>query len=220
MILPVASNIGVAVMAVLSMAMLWRSLNARLALGASQPNGGSASPVPPADLDLDFSRDEQQPTDLRQLLDETPQHCHALLRSSEITWTQSVPKGALNVYARRQELQQLLAHVVAMACQAMPRGGVLNVVAVPQDTQAVIQFRDTGFDRQEPLLSGLFLHGSRALAGSGDADSILVAGVASCRRIVQEHGGCIEMAPLASSGELALTIRLPLREDAANWSRY
>jgi len=218
--MPVATNIGIAVMAMLCMAMLWRSLTIRQALSA--PDGCSAPGIARQGTlsALDFTRETQRTIDLRQVLEEAPQHGHSLLKSRDITWTQVMPQGPLDVFARPQELQQLLAHVVALACQAMPRGGVLSVVAKAHGVQAVIQFCDAGRHGQQPLLSGLFQHGARALAGADAVDSELVASVASCRRIVHEHGGRIETAPSSTSGELALTVRLPLRAGAANWSRY
>lgn len=216
----ITSNLGTAVIASLCMLFFWRSLNLRLASDAARPSGMAGPFVRPA-VSLTLVREAQSTTDVRELLDETPQLCDALLRSGALTWSQNSVQGALQVVARRQELQQLLAHIVAIACHAMPRGGVLNVLALTRGDEAVIEFTDAGIDQQEPLLAGLFLHGSRTPQVAAHADSGLMISVASCRRIVDGHGGRIDLTPSAASGgRLALTIRLPLRAEAANSPRY
>lgn len=106
-------------------------------------------------------------------------------------------------------LTQLLAHIVTIACQAMPRGGILTMLAATDHRHVVIEFMDADIARREPLLAALYLHGEASRSILGSIDSSLAASVSRCRRIVAGHSGHIDAAPSVSGG-LGLVIGLPL----------
>jgi two-component system sensor histidine kinase BaeS len=144
------------------------------------------------------------------LLDDLLRDRESLLRHSGIVLDQSAGHGGLYVNGRREELRQLLAHVLVMACRAMPRGGLLDVRATARDGQGVIEFLDARSGGQEPLLAALFRHGSDNPQGPGQVDEGLRACVASCQRIVDGHRGRIDAGSSGAAGGAGLTIRLPL----------
>jgi signal transduction histidine kinase len=184
------ANLGMALAGLLLVTAGWRSMmQARVQAprAAGLLRGLSALPG-----GVDWRREAPGVTDLRRLLD-----------------AMGTADAALRVMGRPQELRQLLAHVVGIACHAMPRGGVLNVITVIEGREIVIEFMDEDSGRREPLLAALFRHGSNSRPLPLDADSGLATRAASCRRIVAEHGGRIEMRP-SRLGALGLFIRLPL----------
>ncbi|HEY2254988.1 MAG TPA: ATP-binding protein [Variovorax sp.] len=205
----VLTNLGIALCALVVMTAFWRSMNARLQAPPPAANRLlRLSAFPPG---VDLRREAPGVTDLRRLLDDMPGDCDPLLRSGDLRLALGTGAGPLRVMGRAQELRQLLAHVVGIACHAMPSGGILNVIALTEGRQIVVEFMDEGAGRREPLLAALYRHGSNSRPMPLDADSALATRVASCQRIVAEHGGRIDV--LASRlGGLGLFVRLPLVE--------
>ena len=205
-------DLGILFIVLFLLTLLWRRMSVRLEVPAIRRVDAAHASRFPASIDRRL--EAPRPTDLRQLLQEMPQDCLSLLQSRHVSLMQSAPRGPLCVGARSEELRHLLAHVASIACLAMPRGGVLNVLAMADGPHALIEFMDVGIGGKEPLLAALFLHGSQLPNLPNLPESGLGPDVASCRRIVAAHGGHIDTAPSVWGG-LGLAIRLPLPANEA-----
>lgn len=148
--------------------------------------------------------------DLREPLRAMPDICSTMLRGRGIALEHRLPASALPVLARHQGIQQLLMHVVAIACEAMQDGGTLQVLARAEGSQAVVSFMDAQPDGSASGLARLFDR-PRGQPGHGEAVRAgTEASVVLCRHIANEHDGRIYAAP-SPLGRMGVTLRLPLR---------
>ncbi|NQT93118.1 MAG: PAS domain S-box protein [Lentisphaerae bacterium] len=103
------------------------------------------------------------------------------------------------------QIKQVFFNVASNALQAMPDGGSLRIVLSSSDRFVVISFRDTGKGIKPEDLGRVFepYHTTRA-EGSG-------LGLMVVQRIVQDHGGQIEIVSKPDEGT-NVTILLPLAD--------
>jgi hypothetical protein len=146
-------------------------------------------------------------TDLIQLLRAMPRDCSGLLQRGGIALQQQHACTALPVFVQQTVIRQLLAQVVTIATHAMKSGGTLKVLARAEGEQAVVHFMDAGTDGEYAALARMFVRASNGPHDS--AHGSVCACAASCQRVANEHGGRVYAAP-APTGELGLTLRLPL----------
>jgi PAS domain S-box-containing protein len=132
---------------------------------------------------------------------------HYYLQSHKIEVVREFAAGLPSIQADRQQLRQLFLNLLTNATDAMPQGGKLIVRAAPSvlhDAEAVaIEFADTGEgitpENLEKLWEPFF---TTKPEGKGTG-----LGLAICRRIVEEHGGKIDIQSQAGRGT---TIRIVL----------
>ncbi|OHB27996.1 MAG: histidine kinase [Desulfuromonadaceae bacterium GWC2_58_13] len=112
-------------------------------------------------------------------------------------------EGALKVPGDREQLKQAFLNLVLNALQAMPAGGTLTVSAGAEAGEAQIRFADTGQGIPEESLDRIFnpFFTTRS-EGTG-------LGLAITHRIVQGHGGRIEVESRPGEGAI-FTLHLPL----------
>jgi len=210
-------NLAVTLVALVLMTLFWRKLNLHLEAPPDDQRKAlrarHARRAAHAGIAIGLESEARSLVDLRRLLDDMPRQCESLLRSGGVGLVHQASNAALGVLARPAELRQLLDHVLAIACHAMPRGGVLRMRSAAEERHALVEFIDAGRGHPEPLLAALFEHGMRQPA-AGAAGS-LAENVASCRRIVAAHDGRIGTSPALGSNLPALSIRLPLQHQAA-----
>lgn len=106
------------------------------------------------------------------------------------------------IFADPDQLQQVFVNLILNAVQAMPKGGKLEVSGRVQNEQIIIQISDTGMgippDKLDKIFNPFFTLKEK---GSG-------LGLFTAFRIVQEHGGVIEVKSQEGKGA-NFTIRLP-----------
>jgi|SRR5579859_469148 len=153
------------------------------------------------------------------------------LRSHKVITVQEITFGALLVRADRQQLRQVFLNLFTNAVDAMPQGGTLRIrtrkaavspaagapaasrrpttqtlgLPVSPDPQVIIEISDTGEGIPPDSLARVwepFYTTKPEGKGTG-------LGLAICRRIVQEHGGTIEIASAGVPGQ-GTTVRLTL----------
>lgn len=108
----------------------------------------------------------------------------------------------------RNQLKQAFYNVIKNAFQAMKTGGLLRIRTDMDDAFVTVSFVDTGGGISQENMSKIFEpYFTTKASGSG-------LGLLIVRRIVQEHGGEIDLASDQGKG-LTLTIRLPLRNQVA-----
>ena len=102
----------------------------------------------------------------------------------------------------RDQIRQIVYNVAKNAVRAMAAGGTLTVTGREEDGVYTIQFADTGRGMSPEELSRLFTPFSTAFDdGTG-------LGMAIVRRIVEDHGGTIDIESRPGEGT-AVTIHLP-----------
>jgi signal transduction histidine kinase len=125
---------------------------------------------------------------------------HYHLRNRRIEVVREFADGLPTIQADRQQLRQLFLNLLTNAGDAMPQGGTLTLNAkrsVLRDAEAVqIDFSDSGEGISPQNLEKIwepFFTTKPEGKGTG-------LGLAICRRIVEEHGGKIDIESSAGSG--------------------
>jgi signal transduction histidine kinase len=126
----------------------------------------------------------------------------------------SIEKKAIHVVRRyapslpgavvdRERTEQALTNLVLNAVQAMPSGGTLGIGLDADDSWLIITISDTGPgispDMQRRIFEPFFTTKAR---GTG-------LGLAVARRVIEEHGGTIEVSSELGQGT-KFTIQVPL----------
>lgn len=104
------------------------------------------------------------------------------------------------------QLQQVFVNLGLNALDAMPHGGTLAIAVEPEPGAVRIVVRDTGPGIDAAILPRLF---EPFVSGK---ETGLGLGLVISKRIVEDHGGRIEVANAAPAGA-SLTVRLPRGED-------
>ncbi len=104
---------------------------------------------------------------------------------------------AREVRVDRARLERALWNVATNACQAMPGGGVLSIRSARENGDAVIEIEDRGCGIPEEIRHRVF----EPFFSYGKSDGIGL-GMATARKIVEEHGGEIEIESSPGRGTL------------------
>jgi len=119
----------------------------------------------------------------------------------EITYSDPVP----GIKVDRNQMKQALFNVLRNALQAMPSGGELRISLSATDSHLVLVVKDTGVGI-EPEEFGRIFEPYHTTKSDGSGLGLMVV-----QRIVQDHGGQIEVASKPGEGT-SFTILLPLVE--------
>lgn len=155
---------------------------------------------------LRFARPEnRRPSefDVAELLEETWE----LLRNSpEVEENHrlelDIRDGNSTLVADRDQISQIFWNLARNALKAMPQGGTLRVEAGPQGGLYLLRFTDTGCGMSEEERANVF-HPYRSYFDEG-----LGMGMAIVYRIVEEHGGRIDLDSEPGRGT-TFTVALP-----------
>ncbi len=115
--------------------------------------------------------------------------------------------AAVPLYVRGngEKIKQVFTNLVFNAIEAMRQNGTLTVHTRAGNEQAVVTVRDTGEGIPPEDLPNIFEpFYTKKASGSG-------LGLAICKRIIEIHGGAIDVRSQAGSGS-EFTVRLPLTE--------
>ena len=102
----------------------------------------------------------------------------------------------------RDQVRQIIYNVAKNAVRAMAAGGTLTVLGREEDAWYTIRFSDTGRGMSEEELGRLFTPFSTAFDGGTGL------GMAIVRRIVEDHGGAIDVESRPGEGT-TMTVLLP-----------
>jgi nitrogen fixation negative regulator NifL len=152
---------------------------------------------------LQFSRRshrQESTVDLREEIANSVEFVHYHLRTRKIEVVREFADSLPTIQADRQQLRQLFLNLLTNAGDAMPEGGRLIARAEPTQldgAEAVaIEFVDTGEGIAAENLEKIwepFFTTKREGKGTG-------LGLAICRRIVEEHGGTIDIESQPGGG--------------------
>lgn len=153
--------------------------------------------------------------DLAQLLDNVLQRCHKQIEQSQVKIVSHYAGDIPKLQVDRQRLEQVFTNLVINATQAMPKGGQLSLraelVAGAESHPAKfvrVAIADTGqgvpLESRSHIFEPFFTTKTK---GTG-------LGLTVARRILEEHGGSINIDETVSPGTCFI-IKLPLTEGAA-----
>lgn len=155
---------------------------------------------------LQFSRRSHRQistVDMREEIANSVEFVHYHLRSSKIEVVREFADPLPTIQADCQQLRQLFLNLLTNASDAMPQGGTVTVSAQPSGldhSEAVlVEFADTGegiaAENLKKIWDSFF---TTKTEGKGTG-----LGLAICRRIVEDHGGTIEIESEVGRGTTA-----------------
>ena len=163
---------------------------------------------------LDFARPpriERKRIDLADVVDRTIQLVRRRAELNHVTIDSHVRTDSTGLDADPAQISQVLVNLLFNACDAMPRGGRIDVTLRGSGDPAVLQLdvADTGSGIPHDLRDRLF----EPFVSSKETGTGL--GLPICRRIVRDHGGTLRAANRTDQSGAIFSIRLPVRTGSA-----
>lgn len=145
------------------------------------------------------------PEQLTEVLEETLKILKTEFKNRAIQVSVDIPEAVPAVRLDRQQIKQVFFNLIKNALEAMPDGGLLKIVFGVGDAFVEVSFIDTGVGIPQEELSSIFepYHTTKK-KGNG-------LGLMIVQRIVEDHGGEIEVASKLGQGA-CFKIRLPRNE--------
>jgi len=142
---------------------------------------------------------------IEEVLQETLTFMRPEIENRDILVEVKCPDPVPIVSVDRNQIKQVFFNVIKNALQAMTKGGLLTITLFNNDRYLGLSFKDTGKGISADDLSRLFEpFRSDKLQGTG-------LGLIIVQRIMQEHGGKIEVHSQPGAG-MTFTLFLPLDE--------
>ncbi|MBI4640349.1 MAG: PAS domain S-box protein [Candidatus Tectomicrobia bacterium] len=124
----------------------------------------------------------------------------------QINIVMRLTEGTYEIFADKNQIEQLFFNLISNAVDAMPAGGKILVTTRSANPRFVeITLSDTGKGIPKEVLPHIF----EPFFTTKEAGKGTGLGLAICQRIVQEHEGSIEVQSRMGKGT-TFTIRLPL----------
>ncbi len=156
---------------------------------------------------LDVARGERQEAkelDVQRVLDEVMSLVRYDMQHSNIELESRLPEGLPPIMGSSGRLKQALLNLLLNARQAMPSGGRVTVSAEKSDNGSLsVAVEDTGCGIPNELQSRIF---SPFFTTKENGTGL---GLSVTRRIVEDHGGNLEMQSEVGKGT-RFTLRLPM----------
>jgi len=152
---------------------------------------------------LDYSKEirlELTQTTVKAITDAALLHVEIPQNVRVINLTRNEPRISVDV----AKTQRVFVNLIANAIDAMSKSGELTITSVEAGGALEIKFSDTGEGISDDVMRNLWKPLSTTKSkGMG-------LGLAICKRIIEAHGGTIEVETRTGSGS-TFTIRLPLK---------
>jgi signal transduction histidine kinase len=151
--------------------------------------------------------------DLAELLEKAVAHQRAI--HLERPYTLKVCEGAMprRIYADSVLVRRAIENVLDNAHKYSPPGSPVNVSVTASPTALLVEIRDWGFGIRPDDLSRVFSPFFRADRSRTRATGGVGLGLALAKRIMDAHGGGIDLASQVDAGT-TVTFRLPLVDGA------
>lgn len=143
--------------------------------------------------------------DLSDVLQETLRVMKTEIENRAIDIAVEHPESIPEVFIDRGQMKQVFFNIIRNALQAMPDGGRLTVRFEADERNLAVALRDTGTGIPEEAFRRMF-EPFRTTKPKGHGLGLMIV-----QRIVQEHGGQIEVASKAGAGTV-FRILLPLAD--------
>ncbi|MDH7600871.1 MAG: GAF domain-containing protein [Armatimonadota bacterium] len=147
---------------------------------------------------LEFARPlkpDPKPVDLNKLIDNTLQLMGVNIRESGVALSLKLESSLPTIEADPRQLEQVLKNIIINALQAMPNGGELTIeTGSTTDGGAYFAVSDTGVGIPADKIERIFQpFVTTKTKGTG-------LGLSVCRKIVDSHGGSIEVSSRPGEG--------------------
>jgi signal transduction histidine kinase len=150
-------------------------------------------------------RGENRPIDVRPGLRSTVHLLGHKCREARAEVTMAIDQEVPTVMGDAGALNQVFLNILKNAAEAIEgEGGAIHVAASGEDAQVVVRIRDTGPGMEAAVKERLF-EPFFSTKGAGKGTGL---GLSMSRRIVEQHGGTIEIESQPGEGT-CVTVRLP-----------
>lgn len=156
--------------------------------------------------DAGLESGERGPVDLAEVAAEAIEIIEALAESKDVSIETAIGAG-LTVWGSRTGLKQVLLNLGDNAVKYTPAGGRISIWLKARDREAIFTISDSGVGipaEDLPCVFDRFYRGRTSRSSSGTG-----LGLAIVKRIVEAHGGSIEVESRPTQGS-TFTISLPL----------
>jgi len=152
----------------------------------------------------------QTTVELGAVLREAAEQIKPVIDARKHSVTLEIAPEALPVCGDRTRLVQVAANLLNNAAKYTPDGGELHVALARQDGMAVLQVRDNGIGIGADLLPVVFDLFTQAERTPDRAQGGLGLGLALVKKLVELHGGAVEVSSAGQGQGSTFTVRLPL----------
>ena len=152
---------------------------------------------------------EREPIYVMSSLEEAAIVLAPLARGRGVTITTQVTEGTPTLFADPIRLRQILYNLLSNAIKFTDRGGSVRLVARRESAMVAIAVADTGIGISSADLSRLYRAFEQLALPSGDRPGGTGLGLALTKRLVEMHGGTIDVASELGAGT-TFTVRLPV----------
>jgi signal transduction histidine kinase/CheY-like chemotaxis protein len=150
------------------------------------------------------------PVDLATVVADAVETARPLIDERGHSLTVQVPERPVDVHADATRLGQVIANLLNNAAKFTDPGGAIAVTLATDDTDAIVSVRDTGHGippEMQAHVFDLFTQVDPSLARSQGGLGI---GLTLVRRIVEMHGGRVELRSEGRGQGTEFTVRVPL----------
>jgi two-component system CheB/CheR fusion protein len=145
---------------------------------------------------------------LAEVVQSAIEACHPQIKDGTHQFNVTLPQEPVYLKADPMRLSQVLSNLLNNAFKYTHANGRIDLIAELQDTDVILRVRDTGVGIDKDMLPRLFDMYSQAAPLSG-ATKGLGVGLALVRRLVEMHGGIIEVFSEGPGKGSEFTVRLP-----------
>jgi two-component system, chemotaxis family, CheB/CheR fusion protein len=125
----------------------------------------------------------------------------------------TLPEESITLDADAMRLTQVFSNLLNNAAKYTEPGGTIWIEAARRGTEAVISVRDTGLGISREMLPHVFELFMQVDRTKGHSQGGLGIGLALARRLVQLHGGAIEVHSKGLGEGATVIVRLPVASD-------
>ena len=154
---------------------------------------------------------ERAPVDLAEIAREAAEIIEALAESKNVS-VETAIESEIAVWGSRVGLKQVLLNLGDNAVKYTAAGGRVSLRLEARGREAVVTFSDTGIGIPAEDLPHVFDRFYR-VTGASPSPAGTGLGLAIAKRIVEAHGGAIEVDSRPGQGS-TFTVRLPLKADS------
>jgi PAS domain S-box-containing protein len=150
------------------------------------------------------------PVKLNMLAETIQENMEESFRQKNITFQLSLAENLPDMHGDGQELYPAMLHLVHNALQYTPPEGTVTLRTYTQENQVIFEVQDTGIgisDTELPLIFERFYRADKARSMEKGGSGL---GLAIVRKIVEMHGGTIEVNSTAGQGS-TFRMALPLQ---------